>query len=54
MILAGCPLEGTVLDPFAGSGTTCLVARKLGRHYIGIDLNPNYCDMANKRLAEVL
>jgi DNA modification methylase len=45
---------GIVLDPFVGSGTTALVARKLGRHYIGIDLNPNYCDMANKRLAEVL
>ena len=45
---------GIVLDPFVGSGTTCLVARKLGRHYIGIDLNEDYCDMARKRIAEVL
>ncbi len=42
--------SGIVLDPFAGSGTTCLVAKKLGRHYIGIDLNPEYCKMARKRL----
>lgn len=45
---------GIVLDPFSGSGTTCLVARKLQRHYIGIDLQPDYCKMAEKRLAEVL
>jgi len=45
---------GVVLDPFVGSGTTALVARKLGRHYIGIDLNEDYCEMANKRLSEVL
>jgi DNA modification methylase len=45
---------GIVLDPFAGSGTTCLVARKLDRHYIGIDLNPDYCDMAEKRIKEIL
>ena len=54
MILAGCPPDGLVLDPFVGSGTTCLVARKLGRHYIGIDLNEDYCTMARKRLNEVL
>jgi DNA modification methylase len=46
--------SGIVLDPFVGSGTTALVARKLGRHYIGIDLQPDYCDMARTRLAEVL
>jgi site-specific DNA-methyltransferase (adenine-specific) len=45
---------GIVLDPFVGSGTTALVARKLGRHYIGIDLNADYVTMANKRLSEVL
>ena len=43
---------GVVLDPFAGSGTTCYVARSLGRHYIGIELNPEYVKMANKRLAK--
>jgi len=50
MIKSTCPQGGIVLDPFAGSGTTCLVAKKLGRHYIGIDLNPEYCKMARKRL----
>jgi len=54
MIKAGCPSAGAVLDPFVGSGTTALVARKLGRHYIGIDLNEDYVTMANKRLSEVL
>lgn len=41
---------GIVLDPFAGSGTTCLVAKKLGRHYIGIELNPEYVEMAKRRV----
>ncbi|MHA1852925.1 MAG: DNA methyltransferase, partial [Candidatus Heimdallarchaeaceae archaeon] len=44
-------VPGVVLDPFCGSGTTCVVARKLGRNYIGIDLNPDYCKMARKRLS---
>lgn len=43
---------GIVLDPFMGSGTTAVVARKLGRYYIGIELNPNYITIANKRLAQ--
>jgi hypothetical protein len=45
---------GIILDPFSGSGTTCLVARKLGRHYIGIDLSEPYCKMSRKRIAEIL
>ncbi|MDT7859182.1 MAG: site-specific DNA-methyltransferase [Candidatus Aenigmarchaeota archaeon] len=49
-ILAGCPKDGIVLDPFCGSGTTCVVAKNLGRNYIGIDLNPKYCEIAEKRL----
>ena len=53
MITAGCPPDGIVLDPFAGSGTTCVVAKKLGRNYIGIDLNPDYCNIARKRLAQL-
>ena len=40
-----------VLDPFLGSGTTAVVAKKLGRNYIGIELNAEYIDIANKRLA---
>jgi DNA modification methylase len=48
-ILAGCPEGGIVLDPFIGSGTTALVARRLGRKAIGIDLNAGYLDMAVRR-----
>jgi len=51
-ILAGCPKNGTVLDPFVGSGTTATVAQKLGRKYIGIDSNPEYCAIANQRLQQ--
>ena len=40
----------TILDPFMGSGTTAVVARDLGRNYIGIDISPEYCKMAEKRL----
>jgi DNA modification methylase len=50
-ILAGSPEGGTVLDPFAGTGTTGLVALRLGRRYIGIDLNPAYVEMAVSRLS---
>ena len=39
-----------VLDPFAGSGTTGVVARQLGRQFIGIELNPNYCSLALRRI----
>ena len=48
-ILAGCPKNGVVLDPFFGSGTTGLVAKNNNRHYIGIDLNENYCSIAIER-----
>lgn len=49
-ILAGCPEGGIVLDPFMGSGTTGIVANKLGRHYVGIELNPQYIEMAKRRI----
>ena len=49
-ILAGCPGDGTVLDPFAGSGTTLRVALTLGRNAIGIELNPEYVDLAERLL----
>jgi site-specific DNA-methyltransferase (adenine-specific) len=42
-----------VLDPFVGSGTTCVAAKKLGRHYIGIDINPEYCKYAEERVKKV-
>jgi DNA modification methylase len=41
---------GIVLDPFAGAGTTCMVAKDLGRRFVGIDLNPDYVAMAQKRV----
>jgi DNA modification methylase len=50
LLLAGCPPSGTVLDPFIGAGTTAIVARKLKRNFIGIELNPDYVEMANKRI----
>jgi hypothetical protein len=49
----GCNAEwvaGTVLDPFAGSGTTSFVAQQLGRNSISIELNPKYAAMIKKRL----
>lgn len=49
-IKAGCPLGGTVLDPFFGAGTTGLVADRLQRNCIGIELNPVYAEMARKRI----
>ena len=52
MIKAGCPEDGIVLDPFIGSGTTAVVARKLNRNYIGIELNKDYLSIIEKRLAE--
>lgn len=52
-IKAGCPQGGVVLDPFFGAGTTGLVARKLDRHYLGIELNPAYIKIAEERLKEV-
>lgn len=51
-ILAGCPEKGIVLDPFMGSGTTGIVARKLNRNYIGCELNPEYKAMAERRIEE--
>ena len=49
-ILAGCPEGGTVLDPFGGAGTTGLVADRLHRDAILIELNPEYAEMARNRI----
>ena len=49
-ILAGCPKGGTVLDPFGGAGTTGLVADRLGRNAILIELNPEYAEIARARI----
>lgn len=50
MVLAGCLQGGVVLDPFIGAGTTALVAKRLGRKYLGIELNPEYIKLAQKRV----
>ncbi len=53
--IIGSTKAHVILDPFMGSGTTAIAARNLGRSYIGIDISPDYCKMAEKRLGgEVL
>lgn len=49
-VLAGCPAGGTVLDPFGGAGTTAMVADRLQRNAILIELNPSYAEIAHKRI----
>lgn len=49
-IMAGCPVDGIVLDPFMGSGTTAYVALKNGRNFVGVELNAEYIEMAKKRI----
>lgn len=49
---AGCRQGGVVLDPFMGKGTTAKVAREMGRNFIGVELNQEYIDIANKILAQ--
>lgn len=44
---------GLVFDPFCGRGTVCIIARKLGRNYIGVDLSPEYCNKSRENLASV-
>ena len=46
-----CPVDGIVLDPMAGSGSTLIAAKKLGRKYVGIDIAEEYCNIIRQRLA---
>ena len=50
---AGCPEGGIVIDPFIGSGTTGVVAKKQGKHYVGIELNKEYIEIANNRIEKL-
>lgn len=47
-----CPDDGTVIDPYAGSGTTLITARDLGRKAIGIEIEERYCEIAAQRLGQ--
>jgi len=49
-ILAGCPPGGVVLDPFAGAGTTLVIAEELRRKWIGIEINGEYCELIKSRI----
>lgn len=51
-LLASCPPNGLVLDPFLGSGTTAVVAQQLGHSYLGIDVAEEYCEIARERLKQ--
>ncbi len=53
IVLAGSNKGDVILDPFMGSGTSAAVAKKLGRHYIGFETVPEYCAIANRRLAKI-
>jgi len=50
-VLAGCPKDGTILDPFGGSGTTAEVAIENGRNALIIELNPEYIELAKTRIS---
>lgn len=50
--IVGCTNSKLILDPFMGSGTTAVAAKKLNRDYIGIDISPDYCDMARNRVMQ--
>nr|WP_229207323.1 MULTISPECIES: site-specific DNA-methyltransferase [unclassified Duganella] len=50
MVKASCPPDGVVMDLFMGSGTTAVAARRCGRDFVGFELNPEYCDIARRRL----
>jgi site-specific DNA-methyltransferase (adenine-specific) len=53
MILASSKEDDMVFDPFLGSGTTSVVAKKLGRNYVGVEIDETYCALAEKRLEMV-
>ena len=46
-------VDDVVLDPFIGSGTTAVAAKQNGRHYVGFDISPDYCRLAEERIANM-
>jgi len=50
IVIASCPKDGVILDPFTGSGTVGLVARQHQRHFMGCDINPEIAEMARHRI----
>ena len=53
LLSASVPGGGLIFDPFLGSGTTAVAAKKLGRHFIGCEISPDYCRIAERRLQEL-
>jgi DNA modification methylase len=54
MVVMSCEPRGIILDPFIGSGTTAVAAIRTGRHFLGFEISPEYCAIANKRIKNEL
>jgi len=54
MLLSKCPADGLILDPFMGSGTTLRAAMDLGRRAVGIEIEEKYCEIAARRLDQMV
>ncbi len=52
LIRCFCPPQGIVLDPFMGSGSTAVAAKRTNRHFIGFEISQDYCELARRRLAK--